>query len=341
MDATLLLTHSTGVPKALPIRNRLIAAILCLFALTVADGCRKKAAATGLFPVTLQTDWYPQPEMGGFYQAQLQGLYRAAGLDVTIVPGGPYINADQQVATGAAQFAMGSSDQVLVRVARGLPLVAVAATMQQDPQALLLHDNSPVRDFPDLEGHTVAAKPGSIWFQYLLKRYNLKNIREIPATYSIANFLEDPGYIQQAFVTSEPYFAEKAGAHVRTMLISSTGYQPYRVFFTSRQFLSEHPEIVQKFVEASLEGWRNYLQDPAATDAELSRLNPAMSTDQMRFSVQTLKDRHFIDGAGTSESHLGSFTAERWSTLYRQLVDLKVITQTIDPASAYTLQFVH
>jgi NitT/TauT family transport system substrate-binding protein len=179
-------------------RNRLIAVTLCLFAVTLSNGCKSKSTVSGgLFPVTLQTDWYPQPEMGGFYQAQLQGLYRAAGLDVKIVPGGPFLVADQQVATGAAQFAMGSSDQILVRVSQGLPLVAVAATMQQDPQALMLHDDSPVRTFADLEGHTVAAKPGSIWFQYLLKRYNLKNVREIPATYSVANFLKDPGYIQQ------------------------------------------------------------------------------------------------------------------------------------------------
>lgn len=309
---------------------------LMLFALT---SCKSKQSADGLFPVRLQTDWYPQPEMGGFYEAQLQGLYKAAGLDVTIAPGGPYINGDQQVATGAAQFAMGSSDQVLVRVSNGLPLVAVAATMQQDPQALMVHANSPVHTFADLEGHSVAARPASIWFEFLISRYNLHNVRQIPATYSVANFLQDPNYIQQCFVTSEPYFARKAGAEVRTMLISTSGYEPYRVFYTSKQFLAEHPDIVAKFVNASMQGWKNYLQDPTAVDAEITRLNPAMSPDQMRFSVQTLKDQHFVDGLGTSDSHLGHFTADRWNTLYKQLTDLKVTAHPFDPTIAYTLQF--
>jgi NitT/TauT family transport system substrate-binding protein len=307
--------------------------------LTLCAGCHSRTAANGLFPITLQTDWYPQPEMGGFYQAQMQGLYKAAGLDVTIVPGGPYVVGDQQVATGAAQFSMGSSDQILVQVSRGLPLVAVVATMQQDPQALMLHANSPVHSFSDLENHSVAAKPGSIWFEYLISRYNLHNVQQIPATYSVANFLQDPGYIQQCFVTSEPYFARKAGADVRTMLISSSGYQPYRVVYTSKSFLTQHPEIVAKFVNASVQGWKNYLQDPAMVDAQIGRLNPAMSPDQMRFSVQTLKDQHFIDGLGTPDSHLGHFTAERWNNLYRQLVSLKVTAQPIDPATAYTSQF--
>lgn len=312
-----------------------------LLVLTLLTACKSKPAAptNGLFPIVFQTDWYPQPEMGGFYQADLEGLYKAEDLDVKIVPGGPFIIGDQQVATGAAQFAMGSSDQMMVRVSQGLPLVAVAATMQQDPQALMLHDESPVHTFEQLDGHAIAAKPGSIWFQYIVKRYNLAHIREIPATYSIANFLQDPGYIQQAFVTSEPFTAQQHSAKVRTMLINETGYQPYRVFFTSKQFLAEHPEIVAKFVKASIAGWKNYLADPTLVNAQLSKLNPNMNPEQMKFSIDTLRQNHFIDGTGTPESHLGHFTAERWATTYKQLVDLKVTAASIDPASAYTLQF--
>ncbi len=322
----------------MPPRQALPALLCCLLALT---GCKSKPATTnGLVPITLQTDWYPQPEMGGFYQAQQLGLYKAAGLEVTITPGGPTVVAQQQVATGAAQFGMDSSDHILVGVSHNLPLVAIAATMQQDPQAIMLHDASPVYSFADLEGHTMAVRPGSTWFEYLIKRYNLHNVREIPATYSVANFLQDPTYIQQCFITSEPFFAQKAGAKVRTLLIRDTGYQPYRVVFTSQSFLKDHPELVQKFVSASVQGWASYLQDPTAVDAELAKLNPAMSPEQTSFSVATLKSGHFIDGPGTPDSHLGHFTAERWTTTYQQLVDLKVITKPFDPASAYSLRFV-
>jgi NitT/TauT family transport system substrate-binding protein len=319
-------------------KQALVVAI-CGSAVVLCTSCQSKPTAPGLFPVALQTDWYPQPEHGGFYEAQMEGLYKAEGLDVTILPGGPFVIGDQMVARGSAQFSMGSSDQVLVSNSRGLPMVAVAATMQHDPQAIMLHADSPVHDFPDLEGHTIAARPGSIWLQYLLKRYHLHNTREIPATYSVANFLQDPGYIQQCFVTSEPYFAEKNGAKVRTLLTSATGYQPYRVIYTSRSFLEKHPDIVEKFVKASVQGWHDYLADPTAVDAEISKLNPAMSVDQMKFSVDTLKSGRFIEGQGTPDSHLGHMSPERWDTIYKQLVELGVPAKPIDPKTAYTTKF--
>jgi len=302
-------------------------------------GCHSAKNNGGLIPVNFQTDWYPQPEHGGFYEAQLKGYYRQEGLDVTITPGGPYVIAEQQVSTGAAQFAMGSSDRILEADSQGQSLVAVAATMQQDPQAIMLHAESPVHNFTDLEGHAIAVKPGSTWFEYLIARYNLKNVRETPATYSIANFLQDPDYIQQVFVTSEPYFARKAGARVRTLLISDTGYAPYRAFFTSRDYLTQHPDIVAKFVHASLRGWRDYIADPREVNAELLKLNPAMSLEQMQFTCQALKDGHFIY-PDADPSKTGYFEPARWTQMYQQLVDLKVIQHPIDPATTYTVQFV-
>ena len=322
-------------------RPVLVAATVALLLLT---GCKKHDGAQaltpgGLFPVTLQTDWYPQPEHGGFYEALLKGYYKDEGLDVTIVPGGPFVVGDKQVAGGAAQFAMSSSDAVLVSVSRGLPLVAVAATMQRDPQGVMVHAESPVQSFADLNGRAIAVKPGSIWFQYLVKKFNLDKVREIPATYSVANFLQDPGYIQQAFVTSEPFFAEKAGAKVRTMLVSDTGYSPYRVYMTSQDLLKEHPEVVAKFVRASTKGWRDYIADPSVANKEIGRLNPAMNAEWTEFSARTLKEMKFETGDGPDGDQLGRFTEQRWATMYQQLVDLKVITEPIDPKTAYTMQF--
>jgi NitT/TauT family transport system substrate-binding protein len=316
--------------------NKLVAlagTCLCLL------GCHSAKRDTGLTPVTFQTDWYPQPEHGGFYEAQLKGYYRQEGLDVTIVPGGPYVIAEQQVSIGAAQFAMASSDRVLEADSHGQSLVAVAATLQSDPQAIMVHVDSPVHNFADLEGRTVAVKPGSTWFEYLVARYNLKSVRETPATYSIANFLQDPNYIQQIFVTSEPYFARKAGAQVRTLLISDTGYAPYRVFFASRDYLSQHPDIAAKFVRASLHGWRDYIADPREVNAQLLKLNPAMSLEQMQFTCQALKAGHFVY-PDDDPSKAGGFDPARWTRMYQQLMDLKLIARPFDPATAYTMQFV-
>jgi NitT/TauT family transport system substrate-binding protein len=303
-------------------------------------GCGHSQAPSGLTKITLQADWYPQPEHGGFYNALVKGYYKEEGLDVAIQPGGPYVGVAQQVASGSAQFGMASSDQVLEAVSDGQPLVAVAATMQQDPQGIMVRKDSPIRSFADLNGHTVAIKTGSTWFQYIEKRFQLNNVHEVPAMMNVANFVADPQYIQQAFATSEPFFARQAGIETRVMLTSDAGYSPYRVTFTTRTEVQEHPDVVAKFVRASVKGWRDYLNDPAAAHAAIAKLNPALNPEWMQFTWQKLRDGHFVAGDDPSGAQVGRMDPKRWSTMYEQLTELKVISNPIDPATAYTLQFI-
>lgn len=305
-------------------------------------GCRRSQTppAGGLTPLRLQLDWYPQPEHGGFFEAQRQGYYQAEGLDVTIVPLPQYGSVAQLVSTGKADIGLGSSDQILEWDSNGLPLLAVSATMQHDPQAVMVHKNSPIQSFKDLEGHAVAAQPGAVWLKYVISRNNLHNVREIPSTLSIANFLADPNYVQQIFITSEPFFAKQAGAEVRTLPISNSGYDPYRVQFTTRSFADQHPDIVAKFVRASIRGWQQYLKDPTATNALLLKLNPALNPQQEAYTAQALKEGGFVMGEDTTGAQTGRMAAARWTASYEQLKSLKILQGPLDPATAYSLKFV-
>ncbi len=87
----------------------------------------------------LQADWYPQPEQGGFFTAVAKGGYQAEGLDVSILPLGQYSSALKVVSSGGAEFGMASSDQILEAVSNGLPVVAIGASMQHAPQAIMVH----------------------------------------------------------------------------------------------------------------------------------------------------------------------------------------------------------
>ena len=301
------------------------------------SGARRQA--NGLLPVTLQLDWYPQPEHGGFYTAQFRGYYKAEGLDVTLLPLPQYGSVAQQVASGKADFGLGSSDQILEWNSNGLPLVAVAATMQHDPQAVMVHRDSPIRDFRDLEGHAVAAQTGATWLKYVISRYNLHQVRQVPSTLSVANFLADPNYVQQVFVTSEPFFAKQSGAEVRTLLISSSGYDPYRVQFTTRDFALRNPEVVTRFVRASIRGWQDYLHDPEPTNARLLQLNPALNPAQAAYTVQALREGGFIFGADLNATQMGRMTAERWQSEFNQLKALGILRTNFDPSTAFALKF--
>jgi len=320
---------------------RLLTAFSGVVALFLA-GCHGGSSRreNGLTPVRLQLDWYPQPELGGFYTAQMLGYYKAEGLDLSIVPLPQYGSVAQIVATGNAEFGLGSSVDILEWDSNGLPLLAVAATMQHDPQAVMVHADSRIRDFKDLDGHAIAAQTGAVWLKYVIARYHLHNVQEIPATRSIANFLADPEYVQQIFVTSEPFFAKQAGASVRTMLISSSGYDPYRVQFTTHDFAAQHPDLVAKFVRASIRGWQEYLRDPAPTNALLLKLNPALNPAQEAYTAQALRDGGFITGDAGKTEQLGKMTSARWQATCDQLKSLGIVQASFDPATAYSLQFV-
>jgi len=156
---------------------------------------------------------------------------------------------------------------------------------------------------------------------------------------NVANFVADPQYIQQAFATSEPFFARQAGVETRVLLTSDAGYSPYRVMFTTRDFLAAHLDVVRKFVNASLQGWRDYLNDPTAAHAAIIKLNPALNAQWMGFTWNALRDGRFVTGDDPSGSQLGKMTRERWKTMYDQLVGLELIEKPFDPATAYTLEF--
>lgn len=314
--------------------------LLLVLTLAGSAACKKDAAKNtpdGLTAVTLLTDWYPQPEHGGFYHALVKGYYKEVGLDVTILPGGANANPPQRVAVGNADFGMGTSDEILMANERKLPLIAVGPTMQHDPQGVMVHPETGITNFAQLDGKNIAAAPAAPWFLYLAKTYNWKNVTTSPLTFSVANFLKDQNYIQQIFVTSEPFFVRKAGQTPRVLLIRNGGFDPYRVFFTRRDLLEKQPKVVAAFVTASLRGWKDYLTDPSAANEEIHKRNPEMDAEKMTFSWQALKDGKFVEGDRPED--FGKFDPARWKMQYNNLRSIDVLTEDADPARSYTMEF--
>ena len=263
--------------------------------LLLLSGCggegQEEADSTGAetqkpFKVVLQTDWYAQAEHGGFYQAVAEGYYEAESLDVTINQGGPNALVTQKVATGNSEFGIGRSDDVIVHASRGLPLVIVGALMQRDPQALLFHEESGIEDFNDLDGKTVMATPGALFLQFLEKRYDI-TINVTPLDYGMSRFLADKDFIQQCFITNEPYYVAKEGASPQTLLIAKSGFAPYRVIYANRNFAEKNPKLVKAFVAASIRGWKSYMDGPReSAHAIIREANPKMTEEFMAFSVE-------------------------------------------------------
>ncbi len=302
-------------------------------------GPAQVAGTAPLKKVRFQLDWYPQAETGGYYYALVHGYYKDAGLDVTIVPASPGMSQTAAVAEGDEDISMAPGDQILIDRSKGLPLVAIMTTMQHDPKAVMVHDESPVKDFPDLQGHAMAVAPGTSWFLYITKKYHLTRIRELRLNFGVANFLHDPNYIQESFVTSEPFFCQQHGVKVRSLLVKDTGCDPYRVAFTSDKFIASDPGAIQGFVTASIKGWKQYLVDPASTDEEIKRRNPQMTQAQLDYSRQKLIEYHFVDGDASKGEAVGKIDPARFTSQYKILRDLNVIPADYDYTQAFTTRF--
>ncbi len=294
-------------------------------------GCSKQSDTTesGLPLVKFQTDWYPQAEHGGYYQALTAGYYAETGLEVDIIAGGPGSLGTQKVATGRADFAMGRSDDVMLAVQEGLPIVIVCALMQHDPQALLLHASNPIERWEDMDGQTVMSTPGAAWALNLEARYNI-SINLIPMNYGLAQFMADPNFIQQCFITNEPFFVRASGIEPKTMLLAQEGYDPYRVIFTSRRYAAAHPDRVRAFVAASIKGWESFLDgDNTAAKAMIAERNDSMSNDFMEFSINAMKENRLVRGRpGLGEAN-GLIKRERIAAETQSLHELGILREPL------------
>ncbi|MFZ9747486.1 MAG: ABC transporter substrate-binding protein [Opitutaceae bacterium] len=282
--------------------------------------------------VTLQTDWFPQGEHGGFYQALAAGHYAAAGLEVEIWPGGPGAGIRLKVARGDADFGMLRADDVLLAASRGLPLVMVMATLQHDPLALMLHADSPVRAFPDLAGRTVIGNVGMAWMPYLERRFGI-TFEKRQNTYGLGEFLGRPDLIQQCMVTNEPYFARAQGRDVRWLSLAAAGYDAYHVVVARRALVRDRPELVRAFVAASILGWQEYLHgDPAAADALIRQRNPQMSPGLLAHSRRELVAGRFVTGDPAAGERIGRLDPARLAELAGQLRELGILEASLDLA---------
>jgi NitT/TauT family transport system substrate-binding protein len=319
-----------ALERLLP-RSALLAAALALLA-----GCSKPAppaasapAPAALPKVRFKTDWYAQAEHGGFYQALAKGYYRDAGIDVTIVPGGPGVLVPQVMLAGQVDIAMGASDDLVMYGSKGLPFVAVGVYMERDPQAILVHDESPVRTFADLNHRTIMAVQGVNWIEYLKAHYHI-DFNLIPENFGIAQFMADKDFIQQCFVTNEPYYVRKNGGHPRTLLIADSGFDPYRVMYTTQRFLRDHPAEVRAFVAASLRGWDDFMNgDPAPAKALIAKDNENMTNEFMDFTIKVMRDERMVSGKAEHGERLGLMTRRRMQDQVDLLFQLKIIPELI------------
>ena len=302
-------------------------------------------AAQAQDKIAFGLDWLAEAEYGGYYQALATGIYKKHGLDVTIRQGGPQVNHMQLLMAGALDFNLGGG-RAIEFAAEGLPYMAVAAIFQKEPAVLLAHPNTNADSFAALKGRPIAigADTRNGWWRFLAAKYGYTDAMIRPYTFNLAPFLASKDLVQQGYLGSEPFLIEKeAKFKPQVLLLSDAGYAGYaNIITTSAKMVNEKPELVQRFIDASLEGWYSYLYgDPEPGNKLIREANGDMPQDMLDYGRAVMKTNGIVDSGDTEKLGIGAMTDARWQAFYQSMVAVGVYKAGIDLSKAYTTKFVN
>jgi NitT/TauT family transport system substrate-binding protein len=324
------------------------AALACAALLSVAATASAQAPVTAaLDKVSFGTNWVAEAEHGGFYQAVADGTYKKYGLDVTIVSGGPNVNNRILLPVGKLDFFMSANSlQSFDAVEQKIPTIAVAAVFQKEPQVLIAHPDQNIKEFADLKNLTLfVSKEGvATYFQWLKADYGFSESQVKPYTFNPQPFLADRKSAMQGYVTSEPYAIERqTKVPPKIFLLADQGFNAYSTLIeTRRDLVEKKPDLVQRFVDASMIGWYNYIYgDNKAGNAMIKKFNPEMTDDLLDYSVAKMKEYGIVDSGDTESLGIGAMTDQRMADFFQKMVRAGVVKPTVDYRQSYTLQFVN
>lgn len=299
-----------------------------------------------LTQVSYGTNWFAQAEHGGFYQAVATGIYKDYGLDVTIKMGGPQVNGTQLLMGGSIDFFMGYTSDAIKAIEEGIPKITVAAMFQKDPQILIAHPDTGADAIEDLKGRPIfiSASANVTYWPFLKAKYGFTDDQKRTYNFNPGPFLADKNSVQQGYLSSEPLSIQKEGGFDPIVfLLADYGYNPYSTTIECKQELVEqNPDLVQRFVEASIKGWYSYLQDNASAANELIKKdNPEMTDEQIAYGIEKMKEYGIAISGEAETDGIGAMSDARWKAFFDTMVQQGVFKPDTDYTKAYTLEFVN
>jgi len=316
-------------------------------ALALAGAAIPPAAAQALDKVSFGTNWVAEGEHGGFYQALADGTYRKYGLDVTIVPGGPSVNNRILLPVGKIDFFLSANTlQAFDAVEQKIPTIEVAALFQKEPQVVIAHPDQGVDKFADLKKLTLFISNEGVptFYQWLKADFGFTDAQVRPYTFNPQPFLANKKSAMQGYVTSEPFAIAKAANFTpQVFLLADQGFSAYSTLIeTRRELVDKNPDLVQRFVDASIVGWYNYLYgNNSPANALIRKQNPEMTDELLAYCVAALKKYGIVDSGDALTLGVGAMTDARMKEFFDEMVRARVTKSDLDYRKGYTLQFVN
>jgi diguanylate cyclase (GGDEF)-like protein len=313
-------TRPTKISLALCRTGLAVVMSAVLFLVATPTVCAAETLSGNAAPVRLQLKWRHQFQFAGFYTALEKGYYREAGFDVTIIPATPGTDPVDTVLKGGAEFGVASSELVL-RYARGDPVVVLASIFQHSPLTLFVRRDAGIGTVRDLAGHKVAlASWETEIFAYLQReQVPLDRLQLVQHDYTVDTLVQGRVDALAGYETDESYYLQQSGGQYRQFTPRSSGVDFYGdTLFTTRAMVTRHPEWAEAFRAASLRGWEYALAHQEEISALIhAKYAPDLPVEKLRFEAERMMPLVRSDLVELGHSHVG-----RWQHIfdvYREL----------------------
>ena len=315
-----------------------VALIIAFISMMGLFGCDDRPLPASLTPVTVQLSWLHQAQFAGLYAAEQNGDYAAAGLSVTLVEGGPALQSVTAVMDKSAQFGIAAADQLLLWRADGQPVRAIATIYRRSPRVYIALADSGITRPQDFVGKVISVNRNG---RPLLDAM-MANLDIAPDQYTVVEskpgldqFYSGEVQVRSVFLINEVIAARKARHDINVIYPDDYRLHFYGdTVFTSDELIATNPDLVQRFLQASLQGWIYALENPTEIGSLVAhhrpQADPAFETEKMVASLPLIN---------TGEDFIGWMKPEVWASMEHTLREQNILTEPITANDAYTLQF--
>ena len=298
-----------------------------------------KQQKTELDKVYVRLKWIYQAQFAGFFTAEQKGFYREQGIDVILTPGGAESPSIQMVAGGGEQFGVTGMSQLMEARAKGVPVVALAVIYRKNP-LIWFSVNEDVNSAEDLVGRKVGVTIGSnsdILFKAMLKKagIDIEKVERVPVTYDISPVLTGQVDAYEGYIINQPVTAREKGFETYIINPVDYGVNFYAdTLFTTEKIIKENPDLVKRFVKATLEGWEYAYSHPdEAVNYTL------MYSDQLTREHETAMMQASLELLRPDDKPIGTIDREVLEEMHDLLISNNILKNPLDLDSLYTTQF--
>lgn len=308
--------------------------------------CNKQEPHPPPVEVTVQLKWVHQAQFAGFYMAQQKGYYEEENLIVNFIEGGMEVNVMDSILSRKADFCVVAPELVIVeRQTRMAPLTAIAAIYRRSAAVYVSREKSEIKRPSDFSGKSIAVLPlsdSSSEFIYQLKammnrlEISMSDMELVHYDAKYTDFLQGDVDVTAAYFTSGVNKLREKGLKLNIIWPGDYGIEPYSdTLVTTEEMINKQPEVVERFLKATLKGWRFALGN--GDEAIEATLKYAKVKD-FQYQMKMLNAlRPLVD---TGSDQIGWMTKQAWQQMHRILIDQEIIASPLqDVEKVYSTQF--